>query len=41
MPDTQTVFVVDDEPIIASTLAVILNASGFRATAFTDPLEAI
>lgn len=38
---TQTVFVVDDEPVIASTLAAILNASGFQATAFTNPVEAI
>jgi DNA-binding NtrC family response regulator len=37
----QTVFVVDDEPVIASTLAAILNASGFRATAFTSPEDAI
>src|ERR1700679_3936880 len=36
-----TVFVVDDEPIIASTLASILNSSGFSANAFTDPLEAL
>jgi len=35
------IFVVDDEPIIASTLAVILNSSGFAATAFTNPLEAL
>jgi DNA-binding NtrC family response regulator len=32
----QIVFVVDDEPAIAETLATILNASGFQATAFTD-----
>jgi DNA-binding NtrC family response regulator len=37
----QTVFVVDDEPVIASTLAAILNASGFQATAFTSPEDAI
>jgi CheY-like chemotaxis protein len=36
-----SIFVVDDEPIIASTLAMILNSSGFSATAFTDPLEAL
>jgi CheY-like chemotaxis protein len=36
-----TVFVVDDEPIIASTLASILNSSGFSANAFTDPREAL
>jgi FixJ family two-component response regulator len=37
----QTVSVVDDEPVIASTLAAILNASGFQATAFTSPEDAI
>jgi DNA-binding NtrC family response regulator len=36
-----TVFVVDDEPAIATTLALILNSSGFSANAFTDPLEAL
>jgi DNA-binding NtrC family response regulator len=35
------VFVVDDEPIIATTLAMILNASGFDSESFTDPLEAL
>jgi DNA-binding NtrC family response regulator len=35
------IFVVDDEPAIASTLAVILNRVGFDAVAFTDPLEAL
>ena len=39
-PATQ-IFVVDDEPVIASTLAAILNASGFHATAFTSPIDAI
>jgi DNA-binding NtrC family response regulator len=34
------VFVVDNEPIIASTLAMILNSNGFNAMLFTDPLEA-
>jgi len=37
----KTVFVVDDEPIIASTLSTILNSSSFRATAFTSTEEAI
>jgi DNA-binding NtrC family response regulator len=37
----QTVFVVDDEPAIASTLTAILNASGFQATAFTDAEKVI
>jgi CheY-like chemotaxis protein len=36
-----TVFVVDDENVIASTLATILKQSGFEATAFTNPLEAL
>ena len=35
------VFVVDDEPAIASTLADILRLKGFAATAFTHPLEAL
>ena len=34
---SQTVFVVDDEPGTASMISAILNASGFQATAFTDP----
>ena len=34
-------FVVDDEPVIASTLALILNGSGFEALAFTEPLLAL
>lgn len=35
------VFVVDDEEIIARTLAKILEMSGFDAIPFTDPLEAL
>lgn len=35
------VYVVDDERVIAETLAMILNGSGFKATAFADPLEAL
>ena len=35
------VFVVDDERVIASTLAMILCQQGFDATAFTMPLEAL
>jgi DNA-binding NtrC family response regulator len=34
-------FVVDDELIICSTLATILQRSGFDARAFTNPLEAL
>src|SRR5580658_9231151 len=43
MPEkpSPTVYVVDDEPIIALTLAAILNASGFRASAFTSAEDAI
>jgi DNA-binding response OmpR family regulator len=35
------VYVVDDEKVIATTLAAILNHSGFEAIAFLDPLEAL
>jgi CheY-like chemotaxis protein len=35
------IFVVDDENIIASTLATILQKSGFSATAFTNPFDAL
>jgi CheY-like chemotaxis protein len=35
------IFVVDDEPVIASTLAAILRLNGYSATSFTSPLEAL
>jgi len=35
------IFVVDDEPVIASTLAVIFNMNGYSARCFTDPIEAL
>ncbi|MGA3131934.1 MAG: response regulator [Terracidiphilus sp.] len=35
------IFVVDDEPTIASTLALILSQQGFEVTPFTDPLQAL
>jgi DNA-binding NtrC family response regulator len=35
------IFVVDDEYMIATTLAMILKASGFEATSFTKPFEAL
>jgi len=35
------IFVVDDEPVIASTLATILQMNGFSAKFFTRPLEAL
>jgi DNA-binding NtrC family response regulator len=41
MPELVRVYVVDDQPVIASTLTAILNASGFRATGFTTPEDAI
>jgi FixJ family two-component response regulator len=33
----RVVFVVDDEVVIAQTLAIILNQAGFKATAFDHP----
>ena len=42
MPDTNhVVFVVDDEAVIAQTLAIILNQAGFQASAFDQPEKAI
>ena len=35
------IFVVDDEPVIASSLAAILQMNGFTARFFTCPLEAL
>jgi hypothetical protein len=35
------IFVVDDEHVIASTLAAILQMNGFSAKFFTCPLEAL
>lgn len=35
------VFVVDDQPVIAYTLAAILQMHGFSAKYFTSPLEAL
>src|ERR1700734_2952844 len=36
-----TVFVVDDEPVIAETLYTILQRRGFAAKFFTNPMEAL
>ena len=36
-----SVFVVDDEPVIASTLAAILRMHGYSAVFFTSPLAAL
>ena len=35
------IFIVDDEPVIASSLATILRMNGFSARFFTSPLEAL
>jgi DNA-binding NtrC family response regulator len=35
------IFVVDDEPAIASTLATILRLNGYSARFFTSPLHAL
>ena len=35
------VFVVDDEPIISSTIAMILECKGFDAKSFTNPIKAL
>jgi CheY-like chemotaxis protein len=36
-----SVLVVDDERVIASTMATILEMNGYRARYFTTPLEAL
>jgi two-component system catabolic regulation response regulator CreB len=41
MKRTHQVYVVDDEPLIASTLAAILSDSGYEVEFFTNPLEAL
>jgi DNA-binding response OmpR family regulator len=35
------ILVVDDEPVIASSLAALLQMNGFSARCFTCPLEAL
>lgn len=40
-PARSRIFVVDDEFIIASTLATILQRNGFDAIYFTDPFKAL
>jgi CheY-like chemotaxis protein len=35
------VFVVDDDPVIASTTAAILEFGGYEARCFVNPLEAL
>ena len=41
MSPSPRIFVVDDEPVIASSLAAIFRISGFSARFFTCPLEAL
>src|ERR1700761_7841943 len=38
---TPVVFILDDEPLILSTLVLILDRAGFGARAFASPLKAI
>jgi DNA-binding NtrC family response regulator len=40
-PRPSLVYVVDDEQIIAQTLAAILKQNGFSAIGFADPIEAL
>jgi DNA-binding NtrC family response regulator len=39
--EKKRVFVVDDEPLIASTLALILQRKGFETYSYTDPRLAL
>ena len=39
--DAEAVYIVDDEPIIAETLASIIGREGFAARAFDDPFRAL
>jgi|HubBroStandDraft_1064217.scaffolds.fasta_scaffold907761_1 DNA-binding response OmpR family regulator len=41
LDDKQRIFVVDDEQIIARTIAMILRWQGFVVESFTDPIEAL
>lgn len=36
-----TIYVVDDEKLIADSLGLILRREGFDATSFTNPLQAL
>jgi CheY-like chemotaxis protein len=38
---SSSIFVVDDEPVIAASLAAILQMNGFSVRFFTCPLEAL
>jgi DNA-binding response OmpR family regulator len=41
LSDKQRIFVVDDEKIIAETIAMILRWQGFIVDSFTNPIEAL
>jgi DNA-binding response OmpR family regulator len=41
LKNIQRIFVVDDEEIIAHTIAMILRWHGFIVESFTDPLKAL
>jgi CheY-like chemotaxis protein len=41
MSNSLRILVVDDEPVIASTLATILRQEGYSVTSFLDPVEAL
>jgi DNA-binding response OmpR family regulator len=41
MLNGDTVFVVDDEPVIGETVAAVLNQAGYEATAFDDARLAV
>jgi CheY-like chemotaxis protein len=40
-PEISTIFVVDDEELITTSLRLILGRQGFEVFAFTRPLEAL
>jgi CheY-like chemotaxis protein len=41
VPTKHTIYVLDDEPIIAETLSLILKRFGYEVTKFTSSLEAL
>jgi CheY-like chemotaxis protein len=41
LQDSPKIFVVDDESVIANTVAILLKRRDFTATAFTNPIEAL
>jgi len=41
LQEQHRIFVVDDEPIITSTLGQILKNQGFQVSCFTNPRKAL